>query len=176
MGRLHCSLLAPRRLIAALAATLLAPCATSAQVTPGSSGATTSTSTVQSLSSSTTTTTTFSRDQTFVISGSNIHTNGSLTVPGPALGGVISVESVPSSLASTVNSVQIQVKATDAGSVPAVVLNPALNATVREPDRDFDLAITQSTPGLTQVQRADTNTSTSQVTTSLSVFTAPFVP
>lgn len=177
MARLPCPPLAPPALaVAALAASLLAPLAARAQVTPGSSGATTSTSTVQSLTSSTSTTTTFSRDQTFVISGSNINANGPLTVAGPQLGGVISVESVPSSLSSASNSVQIRVTATDAGPVQAVVLNPALNATVRDPDRDFDLAITQSTPGLTQVQRTDTSTNTSQVTTSLSVFTAPFVP
>jgi hypothetical protein len=177
MARLHDSPPVPRALaLSALATAALSPLAALAQVTPGSSGATTSTSTVQSLSSSTTTTTTFSRDQTFVISGSNITTNGALTMPGPQLGGVVSVQSVPSSLSASSNSVLIQVTGTDFVPVQAVVLNPTLNASVREPDRDFDLAITQSTPGLTQVQRADTNTSTSQITTSLSVFTAPFVP
>jgi hypothetical protein len=60
--------------------------------------------------------------------------------------------------------------------VQAVVLNPSLNVTVRDPERDFDLAITQSTPGLTQVQRTDATTNTTQVNSSLSVFTAPFVP
>jgi hypothetical protein len=175
MTRIRWSHLAPAALApAALAAALLAPLAATAQQAPGSSGATTSSSTVQSLSTTTTTTTTFSRDQTFVISGSNINTNGNLTVAGPQLGGVISVESLPASLGSS--SMQIQVTATDAGPVQAVVLNPALNATVRDPERDFDLAITQSTPGLTQVQRTDTSTSTTQGTTSLSVFTAPFVP
>lgn len=170
----------------------LAPLAAPAQVAPGSSGATTSTTHVESLSNTTNTTLTFSRDQTFVISGSNVDINGTLTVPGLPLGGVTSVEVTPASgsfpainfssassdLSSTSTSSreQITITASDAGSVQGVVLNPELNATVRDPDRDFDLAVTQSTPGLTQAQRSETSTSTSQVTTSLSVFTAPFVP
>lgn len=59
---------------AALAAAALLPfLPATAQVTPGSSGASTSSSAVQSLS----TTTTFSRDQTLVISSSNTSINGS---------------------------------------------------------------------------------------------------
>lgn len=173
MDRIRCFPLAH----AALAAAALLPSlAATGQVTPGSSGATTSSSSVQSLSTSITTTTTFSRDQTFVISGSNTNTNGSLTISGPPLGGVVGVVATPAVITQGISNIQVQVSATDARPVQAVVLNPSLNATVRDPGRDFDLAITQSTPGLTQVQRTDTTTNTSQVNSSLSVFTAPFVP
>ncbi|MEB3276092.1 MAG: hypothetical protein VKM92_03905 [Cyanobacteriota bacterium] len=171
----------------------LAPHAARAQVvTPGSSGATTSTTTVESLSNSSSTTLTFSRDQTFVISGSNVDINGTLTVPGLPLGGVTAVEVTPASVAfpslsfsgeasassssSSASREQITITASDAASVQGLVLNPELNATVRDDDRDFDLAVTQSTPGLSQAQRSDTTTTTTQTTSSLSVFTAPFVP
>lgn len=166
----------------------LLPLAAGAQVAPGSSGATTSTTTVQSLTNTTSTTLTFSRDQTFVISGSNLNTSGSLTVPGIPLGGVTAVQVSPISAAfpsiqfnsgsssSSGSREQISVTASDAGRVQGLVLNPALNASVRDPDRDFDLAVTQATPGLTQAQRSDTSTNTTQTTSSLSVFTAPFVP
>lgn len=162
---------------AALAAAALLPSfAATAQVTPGSSGATTSSSAVQSLSTTTTTTTTFSRDQTFVISGSNTSINGSLSIAGPPLGGVVGVVATPAVITQGTSTIQVQVSSTDARPVQAVVLNPSLNVTVRDPERDFDLAITQSTPGLTQVQRTDATTNTTQVNSSLSVFTAPFVP
>ncbi|MCS5690755.1 hypothetical protein NZK33_02000 [Cyanobium sp. FGCU-6] len=167
----------PHRLIPLLAAALLlTPLASRAQVAPGSSGATTSSSTVESLSTTTTNTLTFSRDQTFVLSGSNININGTITVPGPPLGGINAVEVLPASAARQQSSQQIRVSASDAGQIHSVVLNPSLNATVREPDLDFDLAITQAAPGLTQSQRTDTDNRTNQTTTSLSVFTAPFVP
>lgn len=168
---------APQRLIPLLSATLLlTSLAARAQVTPGSSGATTSSSVVESLSTTTTNTLTFSRDQTFVLSGSNINVNGTITVPGPPLGGINAVEVLPGSASHHQSSQQIRVSASDSGQIHSVVLNPSLNATVRDPDRDFDLAITQSTPGLTQSQRTETDTRTNQTTTSLSVFTAPFVP
>ena len=51
-----------------------------------------------------------------------------------------------------------------------------MNATVTTAGEDFDLAVTQSTPGLTSVDRTETGTTSSQVQTSLSVFTAPFIP
>lgn len=178
--------------ILALLAPLLWSHQASAQVVPGSSGATTSTTSVESLSQTTSTTITFSRDQTFVISGSNVDLNGPLTVPGPALGGVTAVDVTPASAAfpslnfnsgsstnsasSTASRDQISVSAGDAGAVQGLVLNPDLNAAVRDPNLDFDLAVTQSTPGLTQAQRSDTSTTTTQTTSSLSVFTAPFVP
>jgi hypothetical protein len=161
----------------AVLAALLTPLSALAQMAPGSSGATTSSSSVQSLSTTTTTTVTLSRDQTFVMSGSNINPSGPLTVPGPALGGVTMVNTLPSTLGSSINLSQVNINvASGAAPVQALVLNPGLGITVRDPSRDFDLAVTQSTPGLAKAERSDTNTSTSQVSTSLSVFTAPFVP
>lgn len=165
-------------LLAPLAATaplvLLAPRAAFAQMSPGSSGATTSTTSVQSVSTTTSTTLTFSRDQTLVISGSNIHINGPLTVPGAPLGGVSAIQISPATVTSSRD--QIQLSGSDAAPVRAVVLNPELNATVRDPERDFDLAITQSSPGLSQSQHSVTENRTIQSSSSLSVFTAPFVP
>lgn len=176
----------------ALLAGLLAAAPAWSQVAPGSSGATTTTTSVESVSNTSTTTLTFSRDQTFVISGSNVALNGNLTVPGQPLGGVTSVEVTPASAAfpsvsfagdastvsaaSTASREQITITASDAASVQGLVLNPELNASVGDATLDFDLAVTQSTPGLTQVQRSDTSTNTTQLSTSLSVFTAPFVP
>lgn len=175
-------------------------------VPPGASGATTTTTYTQSVSRTASNTATFSRDQTFVISGSNVDFNGPITVAGQPLGGVTQVESSPvdprqlfpvisvtsldptaagsgfttnfgaATVSSSVSREQITITSSDSASVQGVVLNPTMNATVRDPDRDFDLAVTQSTPGLTQTQRSDTGTTTSQLQTSLSVFTAPFIP
>jgi hypothetical protein len=175
-------------------------------VPPGASGATTTTTYTQSVTRTSSNTATFSRDQTFVISGSNVNFNGSITTAGQPLGGVTQVESSPvdarqlfpvisitstypsdssdglttnfgaSNVSSTVSRERIRISSSDSASVQGVVLNPNMNATIRDPERDFDLAITQSTPGLTQTQRTETGTTTSQLQTSLSVFTAPFIP
>lgn len=175
-------------------------------VPPGASGATTSTTYTQSVTRTSSNTATFSRDQTFVISGSNVNINGSITAAGQPLGGVTQVESSPvntsqlfpvmsvtstypsdtsqglttnfgaATVSSNVSREQISITSSDSASVQGVVLNPNMNATIRDPNRDFDLAVTQSTPGLTQTQRSDTGTTTSQVQTSMSVFTAPFIP
>lgn len=175
-------------------------------IPPGASGATTTTTYTQSVTRSSSNTATFSRDQTFVISGSNVNINGAITGPGQTLGGVTHVESSPvdtrqlfpvisitstypsdsskglttnfgdATVSSNVSREQISITSSDSATVQGVVLNPNMNATVRDPDRDFDLAVTQSTPGLTQTQRTETGTTTSQVQTSMSVFTAPFIP
>lgn len=175
-------------------------------VPPGASGATTSTTYTQSVTRSSSNTATFSRDQTFVISGSNVNITGSITAPGQLLGGVTQIESSPvdtrqlfpvisvtstypsdtsqglttnfgaATVSSNVSREQITITSSDSASVQGVVLNPNMNATVRDPGLDFDLAVTQSTPGLTQTQRSDTGSTTSQVQTSMSVFTAPFIP
>lgn len=175
-------------------------------VPPGASGATTTTTYTQSVSRSSSNTATFSRDQTFVISGSNVNINGAITAPGQPLGGVTQVDSSPvdtrqlfpvisitstypsdsskalttnfgeATVSSNVSREQISITSSDSATVQGVVLNPNMNATIRDPDRDFDLAVTQSTPGLTQSERSDTGTTTSQLQTSMSVFTAPFIP
>jgi hypothetical protein len=175
-------------------------------VPPGASGATTTTTYTQSVSRTASNTATFSRDQTFVLSGSNVNFNGAITTAGQPLGGVTQVESSPvdtrqlfpvisitstypstssdglttnfgaATVSSNVSREQITITSSDSASVQGVVLNPNMNATVRDPAQDFDLAITQSTPGLTQTKRDDTGTTTSQLQTSMSVFTAPFIP
>lgn len=177
-----------------------------AQVPPGASGATTSTTYTQSVTRTASNTTTFSRDQTFVISGSNVNITGAITAPGSPLGGVTQIESTPvdtrqlfpvisitsnepnssssglttnfgaATVSSNVSREQITITSSDSATVQGVVLNPNMSATVRDPALDFDLAVTQSTPGLTQTQRSDTGSTTSQVQTSMSVFTAPFIP
>mgnify|MGYP007096401066 FL=1 len=179
---------------------------TAQAVPPGASGATTTTTYTQSVTRTASNTATFSRDQTFVISGSNVNINGAITSPGQPLGGVTQVVSSPvdtrqlfpaikitstypsdtskglttnfgdASVTSNVSREQISITSSDSASVQGVVLNPNMNATIRDPNQDFDLAVTQSTPGLTQTQRSETGTTTSQVQTSMSVFTAPFIP
>lgn len=162
-----------RRLLrAAVLLVAITPLAGRAQVAPGSSGATTSTTTSQVVTSTTTNTLTLSRDQTFVISGSNININGTLTIPGAPLGGITAVDVDNTNSSGT----SISVTSSDSPPVQGLVLNPNLNATVRDPQVDFDLAVTQATPGLTQASRSTTESTTTQTQSSLSVFTAPFVP
>ena len=157
-------------------------------------------------SRSTATTANFSRDQTFVISGSNVALNGAITSSGGILGGVTTVTNSPvdnkqlfpqvnigaassglstSNLSSSFGEAQISsassrnditLTSSDNANVTALVLNPNMNATVRTAGEDFDLAVTQSTPGITSTDRTETGTTSSQVQTSLSVFTAPFIP
>lgn len=195
-----------RVLIAGLTSLLGAPGVRAQGVPPGASGATTTTTYTQSVTNTTSNTATFGRDQTFVISGSNVNFAGAITAAGQPLGGVTQVDTTPvdsrqlfpqisvtstypsssgqglttnfgaASTSSTVSREQISITSSDAASVQGLVLNPNLNASIRDPDRDFDLAVTQSTPGLTQVKREDSGTTTSQLQTSLSVFTAPFIP
>jgi hypothetical protein len=201
----HCALRSSA-VVLAVAASVCSSRALAQAVPPGASGATTTTTYTQSVTRSSSNTATFSRDQTFVISGSNVNINGAITSPGQPLGGVTQVESSPvdtrqlfpvisitstypsdtskglttnfgdATVSSNVSREQITITSSDSATVQGVVLNPNMNATVRDPDRDFDLAVTQSTPGLTQTQRSDTGTTTSQVQTSMSVFTAPFIP
>ena len=79
-------------------------------------------------------------------------------------------------VSSAVSRNDITLVTDDNSNVTALVLNPNLNANVRTAGQDFDLAYTQSTPGLTETNRTDTGTTSSQIQTSLSVFTAPFIP
>ena len=190
----------------ALGSTLIASSASAQLVPPGASGSTTSSVYTQSVTRSSATTANFSRDQTFVISGSNVDVGGSITATGGILGGVNSVTNSPidnrqlfpeiditaksdglatDDLTSSFGKAQISsassrnditLTSSDNASVSALVLNPNMTATVRTAGEDFDLALTQSTPGLTSVDRTETGTTSSQVQTSLSVFTAPFIP
>ena len=175
-------------------------------VPPGASGSTTTSVYTQSVTRSSSTTANFSRDQSVVISGSNINFNGSITAPGGKLGGVTQVTNAPidnqqlfpklaitasspnqstksltssfdeAAVSSAVSRNDITLVTDDNSDVTALVLNPNLNATVRTAGQDFDLAYTQSTTGLTETNRTDTGTTSSQIQTSLSVFTAPFIP
>ena len=175
-------------------------------VPPGASGSTTTSVYTQSVTRSSSTTANFSRDQSVVISGSNISFNGNITTSGGVLGGVTQVTNAPidnqqlfpkltieaespnqstKSLKSTFDEAQVSSAVSrnditlvtdDNSNVTALVLNPDLDAKVRTAGQDFDLAYTQSTPGLTETNRTDTGTTSSQIQTSLSVFTAPFIP
>lgn len=175
-------------------------------VPPGASGSTTTSVYTQSVTRSSSTTANFSRDQSVVISGSNISFNGNITSSGGVLGGITRVTNAPidnqqlfpkltieaespnqstKSLKSTFDEAQVSSAVSrnditlvtdDNSNVTALVLNPDLNANVRTAGQDFDLAYTQSTPGLTETNRTDTGTTSSQIQTSLSVFTAPFIP
>ncbi len=175
-------------------------------VPPGASGSTTTSVYTQSVTRSSSTTANFSRDQSLILSGSNINVNGNITTAGGTLGGVTSVTNSPidntqlfpdlditatspgqstnqltsnfgkAEVSSAVSRNDITLVTSDNSAVTAVVLNPNLNATVATAGQDFDLALTQSTTGLTEVNRTDTGTTSSQIQTSLSVFTAPFIP
>jgi hypothetical protein len=188
-----------------LASSSLTPCFAQL-VPPGASGSTTTSVYTQSVTRSSSTTANFSRDQSAVISGSNINFKGNITKAGGVLGGITSVTNSPidnqqlfpklsinasspnqstkrlnstfgeAAVSSAVSRNDITLVSDDNSDVTALVLNPNLNAKVRKAGKDFDLAYTQSTPGLTESNRTDTGTTSSQVQTSLSVFTAPFIP
>ena len=190
----------------ALGSSLIAVSASAQLVPPGASGSTTSSVYTQSVTRTSATTANFSRDQTFVISGSNVDFTGAITASGGVLGGVNSVTNSPvdnkqlfpsiditaksdglatddlsssfsqAKISSASSRNDITLTSTDNAAVTALVLNPGMSATVRTAGEDFDLAVTQSTPGLTSVDRTESGTTSSQVQTSLSVFTAPFIP
>lgn len=190
----------------ALGSSLLATSASAQLVPPGASGSTTTSVYTQSVTRTSSTTANFSRDQTFVISGSNVTLSNGITSSGGILGGVKSVTNSPVDNKQLFPSIDITAKSdglatddlsssfseakissassrnditltnSDNASVTALVLNPNMNATVTTAGEDFDLAVTQSTPGLTSVDRTESGTTSSQVQTSLSVFTAPFIP
>ena len=190
----------------ALGSSLIATSASAQLVPPGASGSTTSSVYTQSVTRTSSTTANFSRDQTFVISGSNVQFAGAITSSGGVLGGVNSVTNSPvdnkqlfpsiditaksdglatddlsssfseAKISSASSRNDITLTSSDNAAVTALALNPNLGATVRTAGEDFDLAVTQSTPGLTSVDRTETGTTSSQVQTSLSVFTAPFLP
>ena len=190
----------------ALSTSLVGVSAYAQLVPPGASGSTTTSVYTQSATRTSATTANFSRDQSFVISGSNVTLSNAITASGGTLGGVTSVTNSPidnkqlfpsidiqatssglatDNLKSTFGEAKISsassrnditLTSSDNASVTALVLNPNMNATVRTAGEDFDLALTQSTPGLTSVDRTETGTTSSQVQTSLSVFTAPFIP
>ena len=192
--------------VLAFSTSLIGVSASAQLVPPGASGSTTTSAYTQSVTRTSATTANFSRDQTLVISGSNVTLNGAITKKGGILGGVRSVTNSPidnkqlfpsivttakssglatDSLESTFGKARISsassrnditLTSSDGANVSALVLNPNMNASVRTAGEDFDLALTQSTPGLTSVERSETGTTTSQVQTSLSVFTAPFIP
>lgn len=190
----------------ALGSSLIAASASAQLVPPGASGSTTSSVYTQSVTRTSSTTANISRDQTFVISGSNVDFARSITAAGGVLGGVNRVKNSPidnkqlfpsiditaksdglatddlsssfskAKISSASSRNDITLTSTDNAAVSALVLNPGMNAKVRTAGEDFDLAVTQSTPGLTSVERTETGTTSSQVQTSLSVFTAPFIP
>ena len=190
----------------ALGSSLIAVSASAQLVPPGASGSTTTSVYTQSVTRTSATTANFSRDQTFVISGSNVDFSGAITASGGVLGGVNSVTNSPvdnkqlfpsiditaksdglatddlsssfsqAKISSASSRNDITLTSTDNAAVTALVLNPGMSATVRTAGEDFDLAVTQSTPGLTSVDRTESGTTSSQVQTSLSVFTAPFIP
>ena len=190
----------------ALCSSLLGTSASAQLVPPGASGSTTTSVYTQSVTRTSSTTANFSRDQTFVISGSNVTLSNGITSSGGILGGVKSVTNSPVDNKQLFPSIDITAKSdglatddlsssfseakissassrnditltnSDNASVTALVLNPNMNATVTTAGEDFDLAVTQSTPGLTSVDRTESGTTSSQVQTSLSVFTAPFIP
>ena len=190
----------------AFGSSLIGVSASAQLVPPGASGSTTTSVYTQSVTRTSATTANFSRDQTFVISGSNVALNGAITSSGGILGGVTTVTNSPvdnkqlfpqvnigaassglstSNLSSCFGEAKISsassrnditLTSSDNANVTALVLNPNMNATVRTAGEDFDLAVTQSTPGITSTDRTETGTTSSQVQTSLSVFTAPFIP
>ena len=190
----------------ALTSSLIATSASAQLVPPGASGSTTTSVYTQSVTRTSSTTANFSRDQSFVVSGSNVALGGAITASGGVLGGVNSVTNSPvdnkqlfpsiditaasdglatdnltssfgeAKISSASSRNDITLTSSDNASVTALVLNPNLNATVRTAGEDFDFALTQSTPGLTSVDRTESGTTSSQVQTSLSVFTAPFIP
>ena len=69
----------------ALGSSLIAVSASAQLVPPGASGSTTSSVYTQSVTRTSATTANFSRDQTFVISGSNVDFSGAITASGGAL-------------------------------------------------------------------------------------------
>ena len=192
--------------VLALVSSLTGVSASAQLVPPGASGSTTTSAYTQSVTRTSATTSNFSRDQTFVISGSNVSLSGSITAKGGTLGGVTSVTNSPidnkqlfpsittratssglatdnlksrfgeAKISSASSRNDITLTSSDNTVVTSLVLNPNLDVTARTAGEDFDLALTQSTPGLTSVDRTETGTTSSQVQTSLSVFTAPFIP
>ena len=79
---------------AIIASSSVAPCFAQL-VPPGASGSTTTSVYTQSVTRSSSTTANFSRDQSLVLSGSNITLNGPITRKGGILGGVTSVTTSP---------------------------------------------------------------------------------
>ena len=97
----------------ALGSSLIAASASAQLVPPGASGSTTTSVYTQSVTRTSATTANFSRDQTFVISGSNVDFTGSITAGGGVLGGVNSVTNSPVTINSSSRQLILLLKVMD---------------------------------------------------------------